>query len=457
VGTGYVRVSYAHMHAHIRPPGPHTGLSNKQPEQLASVGLGPDKVCIFLRWSNTSNFRMIAQQLQILCYAFLLFVPCTRSYNWPIWNCKGQEWEIDTNPLNNGIISQKFQRWITAMQYTCSAEKPVYTMMHTEGGFAHHMSQAASQLISSIEINQIYRPDAIFKWSEFPANCTFGKPMIDCFFEPISPCFRIGTETQISTGKFASSFASLGWNITEGMEFGSSMDTCRMAMLSKKSLQWVGGQFYLFIMRLRKDIEIEVNELVNRILNQYNHESESYIAWNMRGGNPDGADRVGKLNVTNCISYIDRMAADMTKRSGKPVTLVYLASDHPTDNFQSADYMTRHFPRPWKYVELPHVILDAGEVEFALEKHTDGNTRRQMAVEFLADMRLFSVSDGFVGAVGNMYYVVTQIRAALESGYREHTCYIISHSYEFVCERSALMKSIQMKLAKGFYNKSAWA
>jgi hypothetical protein len=163
------------------------------------------------------------------------------------------------------------------------------------------------------------------------------------------------------------------------------------------------------------------------------------------------------MNVTNCISHIDAVAADIAKRSGKPVTLVYLASDHPSDNFQSADYMEQNFPRPWKYVELPHIILDGGEVEFALEKHTTGDIRRQMAVEFLADMRLFSISDGYIGAVGNMFYVVTQIRAALESGYREHTCYILNRTYQLVCERSEMMKSIQMRLANGFYNNAAWA
>jgi len=387
---------------------------------------------------------------------FSFLVPFTQSYNWQIWNCKGQEWEIDTIPSNNAIISQKFQQWITSMQYTCSADKSIYTMMPTEGGFAHLMNQASNQLIASIEVNQIYRPSALFKWSESPSNCTFGKPMIDCFFEPISPCFQKGVESPISTGKFASSYAALGWNVTDGMKFGKNMDTCRMGALSKKSLQWVHGQFFIYIMRLRKDIEIEVNELVDRILNQFNRKNESYIGWNFRGGNPD-AGRVGKTNVTNCIKYIDDMAADIAKRSGKPVTLVYLASDHPSDNFQSADYMAKTFPRPWKYVELPRTILDAGEVEFALQKNTNGFTRRQMAVEYLADLRLFSISDGFVGALGNMFFVVTQIRAALESGYREHTCYILNHSYELVCERSAMMKLTLMNIRSGFYNNAAWA
>ena len=103
---------------------------------------------------------------------------------------------------------------------------------------------------------------------------------------------------------------------------------------------------------------------------------------------------------------------------------------------------------------MEHIVLSSGEVEHALNK-TNPMIRRQMAVEFYADLWLYSISDSYIGAASNIYYVASAVRAALQTGHREHTCQLRNMEnigLQFWCERSKEMKKHIRLLAQGFYN-----
>lgn len=328
--------------------------------------------------------------------------------------------------------------------------------MKESGGMGHLLSQAQSRLLLALEMNIVYRPTAIFRWAEAQQNCTYGQRYIDCYTEPISPCFRKGVETPVEHNKLVS--ATIDFSLSEAISNFSAkpLDTCGIAKMSEKSLQWVAGQVYLYLLRLRKDIQSEVDVLVQNITHQYNPHNESFLAVQLRGGKPDGGRVVGYINPKKVTKHIQRMADDIMNKTGKPVTLVYLASDHPADTYVSVEFMANysHSSR-FKFVDMHHLELSKGEVEYALKK-ADMATRRRMAVEFYADLWLYSLADGYIGSTSNIYYIVSSIRAALSSGIREHTCQlrnIENYGLQYWCERSNEMMNHLRELTGGYLHR----
>ena len=405
--------------------------------------------------ASCSQVRTKAARLH-LCVLFLIvyvaFIPGVDGVS--IWKCPPVEYHRNDSAAHNAIASRTLIRWITARQYSCSKKKEVDTVMKESGCMGHLLSQAQSRLLSALEMDVMYRPTAIFRWAEAQQNCTYGQRYIDCYTEPISPCFRRGVETPMEHNKLVS--ATTGYSLKEAISNFSTkpLDTCGIAKMSEKSLQWVSGQVYLYLLRLRKDIQAEVDTIVQNITNKYNPQNESFMTVQLRGGNPDGGRVVGYINPKKVNSHIQRMADDILNKTGKPVTLVYLASDHPADTYVSIEAMANYSSR-FEYVDMHHLELSKGEVEYALKK-ADMSTRRRLAVEFYADLWLYSLADGYIGSTSNIYYVVSSIRAALSSGIREHTCQlrnIENYGLQFWCERSKEMMNHLRELTGGYLHR----
>ena len=147
----------------------------------------------------------------------------------------------------------------------------------------------------------------------------------------------------------------------------SGIDTCTMARLSQKSLQWVHGQFFQYMTRLRDDMQTEVDARKTVVFNQLHNSSadpnillsatphgvgaggtrNGTIGVHVRGGNPDSNRKVA--NISYYIDAIDKKAAELEEQ-GRPVGLVYLCSDSPDENILSSDSMQQRFPRPFRFV-----------------------------------------------------------------------------------------------------------
>jgi hypothetical protein len=192
-----------------------------------------------------------------------LLIGIAHATDYPIWECPRIEYPRNESTAHNAIATERLQKWITSMQYTCSKSKKVITTRLKEnGGMGHHLSQTASRIWMALELNEVYRPLTDYKWAEAQQNCTFSHRYVDCFTEPISPCFQRGVETPM--GKNALASESVGYSLAEALRGFSTkpLDTCNVARLSEKSLQWVSGQMFLYLLRLRKDIQAEVDLLV---------------------------------------------------------------------------------------------------------------------------------------------------------------------------------------------------
>ena len=149
--------------------------------------------------------------------------------------------------------------------------------------------------------------------------------------------------------------------------------------------------------------------------------TESLVAVHIRGGAPDG-DRV-PLNVSFYIEKVDLLAKELAAL-GKPVKGVFLCSDSPDENIKSSEYMSSTFPRSWKYFVIPHTSLGPGEAEYNLRNPNNLNkpSNRILMTEFLADLELLTSADAFIGSASNIYFMVSALRAAKQTGLRNHTC-----------------------------------
>ncbi len=167
----------------------------------------------------------------------------------------------------------------------------------------------------------------------------------------------------------------------------------------------------------------------------------------IRGGAPDG-DRT-PLNVSHYIDKVDLLAKEL-EASGKPVKGVYLCSDTPEENVKSSEYMSKTFPRSWKYFVVPHTTLGPGEAEYNLRNPMKNQvSRRALMAEFLADVEILSQADAFIGSASNIYFMVSAIRAAKQSGLRRHTCQLAGAlTGKMQCLREAATKSGYSNVAK---------
>jgi hypothetical protein len=125
------------------------------------------------------------------------------------------------------------------------------------------------------------------------------------------------------------------------------------------------------------------------------------------------------------MTQVDKTAARY-KAMGDTVTQVYLCSDTQNTNIISAKHMKLKYPRPFKYVVIPHIAFSDGtEAEFVIRNkfyETDNSTRvaalenvTTMAVysEFLADVRILAHADVYIGSHSNIYILVAGLRMAL--------------------------------------------
>lgn len=371
--------------------------------------------------------------------------------SWSVWTCKGMEqWPTDNENINASII---FQRWLYSWQNNCQTNINSKPILHGKGGYGHSFVQITQQIVSSIEMGIIYLSTEKFIWADDDSNaCTMNMQTISCYLQPMTTCS--------DNDSLAMKFRDPMVNITESLNAisNSPLDSCSMARLAKKSLMWVNGQFLMFLMRPREDILIDIKATTNPILN-YRKDNESIIAVHIRGGTPDGG-RV-PLNVSLYLEQVDIIALEI-ERSGKQVVGVFLCSDQQEENIKSTEYMTEVYPRKWKYFVIPHVNMGPGEAEHNLNNPNVKNkpSKRSLMIDFLVDIDILSSADAFIGSSSNIFFMVSAIRAAKQSGQRNHTCVlqgIRDQDPSFLCENSIELKKIWTLVSKGFDGGTSFA
>ena len=222
----------------------------------------------------------------------------------------------------------------------------------------------------------------------------------------------------------------------------NSTDACYLAFKSKRSIQWIHGSFLHFVTRPRKDL-IQYYAQRRNLLFDSNDKGGKIIGVHVRGGSPDNGRHVA--NISYYIEAIDIIAKEIQQ-----VSAVFLCSDLPEKTLVSEEFLTKTFPRPWKYVLLPHLSLPSEkhmEAAFALKDDVNHKySRRQLATEFMSDVDILTKTDAFIGTWSNMYTLVTALRIARGNNkFKKHSCFLhigYVDKPKFLCEGDEEAKTI---------------
>lgn len=260
-----------------------------------------------------------------------------------------------------------------------------------------------------------------FLWADLNENnCTLGVRCIDCYFEPLSIChsnhenfYAYQQQYHLNMSQMKEDIKYLG----EG-----SLDFCALGRKTKKSSQWVLGQLYHYILRPRKqDMAIAVANRKDWVFNQLTRKSNSIIGVHIRGGIPDGNRH--PANISYYIGHIDKIAEQFA-RMGSPVEVVYICSDQPAHTYISTAYLQTHYPRPFKYVDFPHLDIGFGEIELLLRKNHTTNVQYQLMADYLSDIEILASVDFFLGSRSNVYQAVSLLRVARGIHSRFTSCFV---------------------------------
>lgn len=323
------------------------------------------------------------------------------------FDCGGRQWELNYSKSSPDM--EIFQNWIYAWQHSCGVRN-VDVNPAQSWGIGRTLHLAVKNFVTAIEMNMIWRPteqnaarvSGAFLWAEDnPSNCTLGVRSIDCYFLPISTC-GFPSHNENNT------------HLASKLAFSNqAVDSCAMAQLSKKPLIWVHGQFFHYLSRLRPDIQVDVDEKKKQVFGILGTSKDAFkatIGVHVRGGAPDTDRKVA--NLSYYIDAVDTKAAEMAGE-GRPVGLVYLCSDLPEENIISTESMNQRFPRPFKFVVLPHITLGAGEAELNLRGMLKNHPpKRDLFMEYMADVEILASVDFFIGTFSSVYPMVVALRVA---------------------------------------------
>jgi hypothetical protein len=371
-----------------------------------------------------------------LGFSFASMVARELKKEYSAFDCGQKVWQVraSQNIISNGTDiapgsrsdMKIFQDWLYSWQNDCSARKCTHIGHNKKmnmGGISRALNYEIRDFFSLLESNCIYRPDGWWIWSEQGnGNCTLGQSAIDCYFQPFSTCGLSNPSVALTIHYNESAMPVVNHTAVFQSFTPNTRDSCGLAEYMKRSLQWVHGQVIHYFMRPRADI----NETIQSRLHQVYADlpkNNSIIAVHFRGGDLDIGRKVA--NMSFYIDAVDKLAADLHFQ-GKAVDRVYICSLDQPNNIISADHMSSLFPRPWKYIVLPHYSV--GEVEYyfkSLPKGTLPSVRkRDLFAEFVSDVEIFAHADAFLGSYSNMYPLITSLRIARGVGRLNHSCYL---------------------------------
>ena len=352
-------------------------------------------------------------------FVVIFFCSNTESKERSAFICSGS-WNITRENSNNTFF--QLQRWIHASQNLCG--KVLSPGLHVGNGIGSGIESAARWLMWAIEANQIYRPTESWAWADKDkSGCTVGQT-VDCYFYPISSCAN-SDHLLAKKDLHLQSHDEQQYNESTAVFGVGSMDACAIARAAKKPLQWVHGSVLHYIMRLNDSIKVEVDAKIAEIRRQALN--GSVVGVHIRRGSPDHGRH--PANTSYYISAVDTLAAQL-ETLGRPISVVFICSDLQQELESNISVL---FPRPWKYVLLPHFIyppqlLGKHEIQHIVESgrlERNGFSRRTMAMEYFTDVEILAQADAFIGSSSNVYTLVTALRVARGfDSFANHSCFM---------------------------------
>jgi hypothetical protein len=365
----------------------------------------------------------------LIIFTVLLYLTYVAYSKVNYFNCQGYEpWPVDVNYSAVERARDSLQTWLYARQHSqwrCSvAGMEVFSAQY---GIGNGYLRAVATMERAVRYGQIYRPTVFYFWASNTNDCTYGAKFFDCYTKEVSGC---GCNPSIIVPLDKDDRTTELGKMLSNTTGGENM--CAIGKLLQIPTVWVAGQYLKYIMRLRDDIQQQVDQRVNGIFTNVPR-FYSTIAVHYRGGIPDYNRKVQSLD-----DYMEavRLKAHELELQGRPVAVVYLASQDNEQIFQNTSYMHDRYGGSYEYKFLPPMtsgINKSREIELELNAHQN-IPRQPFVVEFLADLKLMVEADAFIGSVSCIYMVAMLLRYANNPGlHKPFTC-LINHQAKLICE-----------------------
>jgi hypothetical protein len=362
--------------------------------------------------------------------------------------CSGS-WEVDQGDAP--FVFNQFQKWIYAWQHNCRIGRKYFTSPSiSTASFAASYHNAADLLMMSMEAGTIFRPHSgrwgkanTFQWADVnEAACTLGLRSLDCYFEPVTPCNTDQMDKYMANVNDAQVKQDLA-----RFNFPDAQDSCTIAKTLKKSMVWVYGSLLHYLFRPSQQIQWPVYQRIisaftddakilsldtkpeNYPATYYEYEDQvlsakkefSTLGVQIGGGTTEIMYMRGKKKHSISLDrlfypweFVDTIAERLASQ-GKPLKYVYFTSDSVELPTISAAYLTKAYPRAWKYILLPRINPT---------KYEDPKLNQTITVENLADIEILATTDFFIGSWSFYYQVVQGLRVARGLVDPKSTCLI---------------------------------
>jgi hypothetical protein len=168
--------------------------------------------------------------------------------------CSGTGWEIDNSDKQEMFV--KFQNWLYAWQNNCKL--PIYEGLQIGNGIGSSIMAESNWFEYAFEHGSIYRPSSTYNWADAdPANCTFpGIASVECYYEPLSTC--PGLPNAVLPTEYA--LAKSPEQLEHDRSFCNfATDSCTLARLAKKSLQWVQSNIIYYATKPNSAVQAEIS------------------------------------------------------------------------------------------------------------------------------------------------------------------------------------------------------
>eukprot|EP01036_Dinobryon_divergens_P028199 gene28199-37102_t len=289
------------------------------------------------------------------------------------------------------------------------------------------MKEAINLFLLSSEIGLIYRPhdSKPYLFADTKnTNCVANIRSIDCYFQPLSYCSTSLT-APILTQKQVK-YANL---------LPSKIDTCTMGRLLKRPLSWLQAQVLEYIIRPSPKLEKDIFWREQAVFSKINSTNLSSISVQMRTGDGETIEG-GRTNIPSLQKYMELIDyyADQLAASGRPVGVVYLASNAPHATYKSTEYMTSTYPRNFTYAAFPHTNFGKYEVSTVLRDRLQNNasfranletssTIYDLNVEYFSDIHIYAKTDIYIGCSSSVSDLVFLLRSVRLKDYNpNNTC-----------------------------------
>jgi len=362
----------------------------------------------------------------------IISIISSKQYNF--LNCDSYEaWPVDYDSKSLIRDAALLQEWIHAWQHSSRrCQSYGFEPFSADFGIGNGFLRTVLLLARSFDQGKIYRPTVDYFWALHSEGCTLNRTLFDCYLHEFSSCGIDSTNNMNRDDRHT----ILGMMLAPG---GETVDVCVLGKMLKKPIAWVAGQFLRYIMRLRPDVSDRVKARNENVFKLVDRSTQSTISVHYRAGHPDANRHVISLDVY--MNAVKLKAAELAS-TGRPVSVVYLASQDNDHVFINESHMQDLYPANYSYRILPpyqQLVDSSQEIEIELRMHKDV-PREPFVIEFLADFQLFVRADVFIGSISTIYMIVMLMRYSKDPNRDKLWTCLINLEMMLVCEDNLELK-----------------